>query len=80
MNTWEFWEVEKKFTKIVQNAMKYGPQLITKEGVETVVIISKREYNELINDCNELTNILRAAPKVDMNPDRDQDTIRNIQT
>lgn len=40
MNTWQLQEAKSKFSKVVENVVHDGPQIITKHGAEVAVVLS----------------------------------------
>lgn len=79
MSTWQLQEAKNKFSQVVQDAMTEGPQTITKRGVESVVIISKKEYNDLAKNQKSLQTILKNTPKADLEINRDKEKIREVE-
>jgi len=52
--------------------MKQGPQLITKHGEKTVVIISYTEYEKLRKSQGKLSEFFRASPLAGLDLSRDK--------
>ncbi len=77
---WKIQDAERQFAKLINKAMIQGPQYIIRQGVETVVIISVREYENLISDKTDFTEFLLSCPKLDENfePERQKDFSRNM--
>ena len=46
---WKLQDAKSQFSKVVEDALKSGPQFITRRGTKTVVILSVSEYEELIS-------------------------------
>lgn len=44
MAKWQLQEAKAKFSKVVEDAVEKGPQIVTKRGVETAVVISIAEW------------------------------------
>jgi antitoxin Phd len=40
IRSWQLQEAKNKFSRVVENAVNDGPQIITKRGVEVAIIIS----------------------------------------
>ncbi|NCP88599.1 type II toxin-antitoxin system Phd/YefM family antitoxin, partial [bacterium] len=51
---------------------KQGPQLITKHGEKTVVIISYTEYEKLRKSQGKLSEFFRASPLAGLDLSRDK--------
>ena len=46
---WQLQDAKNKFSEVVDKALKSGPQIITRRGIETAVIISIEDYQKLTN-------------------------------
>ena len=44
---WRLQDAEKQFSQVVNDAMNNGPQIVTKHGLEVVVVLSFDEYQAL---------------------------------
>jgi len=61
---WQIQEAKNKLSEVVDNALKEGPQVITKHGKEVAVMISKADYEQLkIKKCG-LVEFFRNSPLV----------------
>lgn len=60
--TWQLQEAKNKFSRVVDDAVKRGPQIITKHGVEVAIVISYEGYQELVSSRGKLTDFFRASP------------------
>lgn len=63
--TWKLQDAKAKFSKIVDNALKIGPQFVTRRGREAVVVVSVEEYEELISNKPSFKEFLLSCPKMD---------------
>ncbi|MBW8004145.1 MAG: type II toxin-antitoxin system Phd/YefM family antitoxin, partial [Planctomycetes bacterium] len=43
-NVWQLQEAKAKFSKVINEAIQHGPQIITKHGIETALLISINDY------------------------------------
>jgi prevent-host-death family protein len=68
-------EGKNKFSEVVTNAANGEPQLITKNGKETAVVISIAEYRKLCAQKESLGDFLRNSPlrgsDIDLTRDKD---------
>ena len=64
---WKLQDAKSRFSKVVQDALTIGPQHITRRGVEAVVVVSHREYEELISNKPDFKDFLLSYPKMDLN-------------
>jgi len=46
MAKWQLQDAKAKFSKVVDDAVAKGPQIVTKRGVETAVVISFEEWQQ----------------------------------
>ena len=62
MQTWQIQEAKAKFSEVIDRAEKEGPQMITRRGVETAVIVPINEWRKSQPRTHEsLLDILRSA-------------------
>lgn len=75
---WQLQEAKNKFSEVVEEALSQGPQVITKRGVEAVIILSYAEYRKLLASQKKLSEFFRQSPLVDMDIDlsRDRSNVR----
>ena len=75
IKTWQLQEAKNKLSQVVDEAVREGPQIITKHGVETAVVISFEDYRRHYSARKKLTHFLRESPlatyQVDLDLDRD---------
>ncbi len=80
MATWQLQEAKARLSEVVDTAAKKGPQVITRRGVETAVLVSIQEWRRMFAPTpaelptHELTNeeflkFLQSAPDFEI-PDR----------
>ncbi|GIV97588.1 MAG: antitoxin [Herpetosiphonaceae bacterium] len=71
---WQLQEAKNKFSEVVDEAIEHGPQVITKRGVEVVIVLSYAEYRRLLAGQKKLSALFRESPLVgielDLNRDR----------
>lgn len=78
IHTWQLQEAKNKFSRVVENAVNDGPQIITKHGVEVAIVLSYAEYQKMIASRGKLTTFFRDSPLVgvEMELDRDKSEAR----
>jgi antitoxin Phd len=64
-NAWQLQEAKNRFSEVVDEALENGPQVITRRGVETAVLISYAEYRRLRARQGSLSEFFRSFPLVD---------------
>lgn len=74
IRTWQLQEAKNKFSQVVDEAVRDGPQIITKHGVETVVVISIEDYRRRYAGRQKLTRFLRESPLAEYKLDLTRDT------
>jgi antitoxin Phd len=79
MNTWQLQDAKSRLSQLVESAMNFGPQFITKRGVDSVVVISMEKFNELTKPKNSLAMLLKKAPKADLDFSRSNESIRELE-
>jgi prevent-host-death family protein len=81
---WQLQTAKAKFSEVFRLARTQGPQRITRQGKEGVVMISDEEYGKLIvksRQSKSLVQFFRESPLVGVDLDlrRDKDTGRDIE-
>jgi antitoxin Phd len=76
---WQLQEAKNKFSEVVEEALKKGPQTITRRGVETVVVLSSAEYQRIILSKTRLSDFFRESPlaNTDLDLTRDKTDARS---
>jgi prevent-host-death family protein len=59
---WQLQEAKNKFSEVVEEALRHGPQLITKRGTEAVIVLSYSEYRKLTLSQKKLSQFFRDSP------------------
>ena len=78
---WQLQEAKNRFSEVVEEALKRGPQWVTRHGREVVVIVSAEEYRRMTQPEKTLVDFLRESPLADYELDiaRDKDLPRDIE-
>jgi len=71
---WQLQEAKNKFSEVVDEALNHGPQVITKRGVEAVIVLSYAEYRTMLLQQKKLSAFFRESPLVDADLDLTRDT------
>ena len=61
---WQLQDAKNRFSEVVDEAIEHGPQIITRRGEETAVVVSTEDWNRLAHRRPPLIDLLRRAPKV----------------
>ena len=70
--TWQIQDAKNKLSEVIARALNQGPQLITKHGEKTVVVISFFEYEKLRKSQGKLSEFFRASPLAGVDLSRDK--------
>ncbi len=69
---WQIQDAKNKLSEVIALALKQGPQLITKHGERTVVVVSYAEFKKLSKSQGKLSEFFRASPLTGMDLTRDK--------
>ncbi|MBN1878479.1 type II toxin-antitoxin system Phd/YefM family antitoxin [bacterium] len=80
-STWKLQDAKAKFSQLVDDALKKGPQLVTRRGHDAVVVVSVDQYNQLLSPKPAFKEFLLNCPKIDddIEFDRQKDCPRSIE-
>jgi len=74
-NAWQLQEAKAKFSEVINEAIQHGPQVITKHGVDTVLLISIDDYKKINKPKQKLSSFFNNSPlknnKLDLNRSKD---------
>lgn len=60
--TWTVAEAKAKFSEVLEKAEREGPQRITRRGEETVVVVSKKEWERRTRRKGTLLEFFKESP------------------
>ncbi len=77
--SWQLQEAKGRFSEVIDEALSDGPQVITRRGVETAVILSFSDYRQLLLGRKKLSTFFHESPLVGLDIDlqRDNSPVRN---
>jgi len=80
---WQLQTAKAKFSEVFRLARTKGPQRITRQGKEGVVMISDEQYEQFVVQARHprsLVQFFRESPLagLDLDLERDKDTGRNV--
>ncbi len=83
-HSWQLQAAKARFSEVFQLARTEGPQLITRQGKDGVVMIPVEQFDRLVirsRQPKSLVQFFRASPLVGLDLDfaRDRDTGRDIE-
>lgn len=75
---WQLQEAKNRLSEVVDEALKHGPQVITRRGVETVIVLSYAEYRAMLSNQRSLSEFFRDSPlaSVEIDITRDRSPLR----
>lgn len=76
---WQLQEAKSRFSEVIDDALSDGPQVITRRGVETAVVLSFSDYRQLLLGRKKLSSFFQESPLVGLDIDlqRDKSAIRS---
>jgi antitoxin Phd len=79
MRTWKLQEDKSRFSEVIDRALTEGPQLVTKRGSDTVVILALEDYRRLVGDAPNLIDHLLSARRGEaLSITRSKEPIRDL--
>ena len=75
---WALQDAKNRFSEVVNRAETEGPQLITRRGQDTAVLVSLKDYKSLSGQKGSLVDFLLSSPLGELELDRDTDTGRDV--
>jgi len=79
--SWQLQDAKNRFSEVVDEATRSGPQMITRRGVEVAVVVSAADWAKLSRRRGAVIEVLRRAPRLPGGLDvaRSTDTGRDIE-
>jgi len=76
--TWQLQEAKSKLSAVIEAALEEGPQVITRRGEETAVVLSVADYRAMLLGRQPLSEFFRDSPLagLDLDVARDRSPIR----
>jgi prevent-host-death family protein len=76
---WQLQEAKNKLSEVVEEALQRGPQVITKRGKQTAVVLSYTDYRKMLLNQQKLSDFFRESPLagVDLDLTRDSSPARD---
>lgn len=71
---WQLQEAKSRLSEVIDEALREGPQVITRRGVETAVLLSYAEYQKMLSSQSKLSDFFRQSPLVGAELDLSRDT------
>ena len=82
--SWQIQSAKARFSELFRRARTEGPQRITRQGKEGVVMVAEEQYEQLVGKSHQPKNLVqffRQSPLVgvDLDLERDRDAGRDIE-
>jgi antitoxin Phd len=82
-DSWQIQTAKARFSEVFRRARAEGPQRITRQGKEGVVMVAEEQYDRLVGKSHQPKNLVqffRQSPLVgvDLDLERDRDAGRDI--
>ena len=69
---WQIQDAKNKLSEVIHRAVTQGPQVITRHGEKTVVVVAYAEYETLRKSQGKLSTFFRTSPLAEIDLTRDQ--------
>jgi len=81
MQSWQLQHAKNRLSEVVDQALTQGPQVITRRGADTVVVLSVEDYRKLRKPKTDLVEFFRSSPltEVELDLERNRDTGREVE-
>jgi antitoxin Phd len=76
-DVWQIQEAKNKLSEVIARAQKQGPQLITRHGEKTAVVVSFAEYEKLRKSQGSISDFFHASPLAGVDLTRDKSLPRD---
>lgn len=73
-HVWQLQEAKNKLSEVVDEALNHGPQIITRRGIETAIVLSYTEYRKMVLNQQQLSTFFRESPLVESDLELTRDT------
>ena len=67
--SWTLQDAKNRFSALVEQALKAGPQVVTRRGKETVIVLSIQDFQKLTAPRENLVAFFRHSPLVGVHLD-----------
>jgi prevent-host-death family protein len=78
MHTWQLQEAKSRFSEVVALTLSEGPQMVTRRGQDTVVILSALDYRRMSGVPSLLKSLLDAPRGESLDIERTREPVRNF--
>ena len=77
---WQLQEAKNRFSEVVRKASEEGPQMVTKHGKDSVVVLSAEDYRKLKQPKTSLVEFFQNSllSKIEIDVKRDKSPSRQV--
>jgi antitoxin Phd len=81
MENWQIQKAKNHFSDLIRKAQEKGPQTITKQGKAEAVMLSMKDYRNLMKKQETLTEFFQRSPMqgVKLDTERRKDASREVE-
>ncbi|MBT8367126.1 MAG: type II toxin-antitoxin system Phd/YefM family antitoxin [Deltaproteobacteria bacterium] len=80
MEHWQLQDAKNRFSEVVNKALRDGPQVVTRRGKKTVVVMSVEQYQILVRPKVNIVDFFQESPLrgEDLDLTRNKDSAREV--
>ena len=80
MEYWQLQDAKNRFSEVINKALQDGPQVVTRRGKKTVVIMSVEQYQSLVRPKGSIVDFFQESPLrgEDLDLKRKKDSAREV--
>jgi len=60
--TWQLQHAKNRFSELLDDAQREGPQTVTRRGIPAAIVVSAEEYRMLVRGGSTLVEFLESSP------------------
>ena len=78
---WQLQEAKNRLSAVIEEALNHGPQIITRRGVDTAVVLSIKEFIKMTKPKQNLVDFFQSSPLhgIEIDVTRSKDTSREVE-
>ena len=77
-NNWQLQEAKNQLSTVVENALRRGPQTITRHGVPAVVVVAAKDYQRETSRKKSLVELFDPVRGLDLDLARDKSLPKKV--
>jgi len=76
---WKFEHAQNNFGQVAEHALEQGPQIIARDGLQSVVVLSYKEYRRMLLSRKKVVKFFQESPLrgLDLDLERDKSGVRD---